>query len=85
MEMEKIIVHLTVPAVSCELDMYIPGFVSIRELTGLIVRAVEDISNHQYQSSGKEVLCYKEQDQVLAQEPDAQFYGIQNGDHLFLI
>lgn len=83
--MDKIIIHLIIPAISQEYDLYIPTTISIKELTDLMVRAVKEITNNLYVSSGKEFLCLKEKNILLIQEFTVESYGIQNGDHIVLI
>ena len=83
--MEKILVRLIIPAIEQEHDMYIPGSLTVSELTALIVRAVNEISGHSYVSSGNEVLCYRERDILLDPGMTAFDYDINNGDHIVLI
>lgn len=83
--MDKLIIHLIIPAITQEYDMYIPTSVSIRELTELIVRAVKEITNNFYVSSGSEILCLKERNLMLIQEETVKSYAVQNGDHIIMI
>lgn len=83
--MDKIIIRLIVPTISREFDMYIPVSITISELTNLMIKAVEDITNKRYVSSGNEILCLKEKNTMLIQEAMVQSYGIQNGDHIVMI
>lgn len=83
--MDKIIVNLNIPAIAQQYDMSIPVSISIGDLTELIVRAVKEITNNFYVSSGNEFLCLKERNIILAQEATVQTYVIQNGDHIILI
>ena len=83
--MEKIIIHLMVPALGLEYDMYIPTTILVSQLTKLIVQAIEEITDKLYISSGNEILCLKEQDIILVQEAVIKSYAIQNGDHIMLI
>ena len=83
--MEKKIIHLLVPAINQEYDIYIPAEITIKELTELIGRAVEEVSGKQYISSRTEFLCLQEKSLVLVQEATVQSYDIQNGDHIVII
>lgn len=65
--------------------MFIPTEITIKDLTGLIGRAVEEVSGKQYISSGTEFLCLQEKSLVLVQEATVQLYDIQNGDHIVFI
>ena len=82
--MDKIIIHLEVPAIEQGYDMYIPTFITVEELTGLLVRAVKDVSGI-YNSSGSEVLCLKERGLLLEPDKTASDYSVQNGDHIVMI
>lgn len=83
--MDKILVRLIIPAIEQEHDIYIPGFLSVRELTGLIVHAVKEIAGQNYISSGNEVLCLRERNILLDPDMNAFDYDIKNGDHIVLI
>ena len=83
--MEKIIIHLEIPSIEKGFDMYIPTFMTIKELTKLVVQAVVELSDQHYVVSGNEVLCHKEKEIMLLQEMTVESYDIQNGDHIILI
>ena len=83
--MKKILVLLEVPSISKGYDVYIPDFLEVKELTALIIKAVEQMSDHQYVSSGHEFLCVKEKNLLLKQGETLEKYGIKNGDHLILL
>lgn len=83
--MEKILIRLIVPAIKQEHDMYIPGFLTVRELTELILRAVQEVSGHSFITSGNEVLCLRERNIILDPGMTAFDYDIKNGDHIVLI
>lgn len=81
----KTLVNVSVPAISKNYDVLIPGFLTIKDIIPLLARAVEELSNNLYVSSGHEFLCLKEKDILLNQDEMFENYGIENGDHLFLI
>lgn len=81
----KKIINLLVPAINANYDVMIPGFMTISELVPLIAKAVEELSNGNYVTSGHEFLCHKELDLLLSQDRTLNDYEIQNGDHIFLI
>ena len=81
----KTLVNVSVPAISKSFDVLIPGFLTVKDIVPLIVCAIEELSNNLYVSSGHELLCLKERDILLNQDEVIENYGIENGDHLFLI
>lgn len=52
-----ILISLAIPAISKKYDMLIPDFLTVTELTPLIVNAVEELSKQRYHPSGAELLC----------------------------
>ena len=82
--MAKILVNLTIPALSESFDLRIPDFLRIRVLVPLLADAVTDLSSGRYISSGKETLCCREQKTVLDPGKTVRECGLHNGDHLFL-
>lgn len=83
--MEKILLHLAVPAIEKEYDVFVPAFLTVAEVTELLIRAVLDLSGNNYRTSGGEVLCLKERDLILDKSREIQTYGIQNGDIVVMI
>ena len=83
--MDKIIVHLIVPAIGQEYDMYIPTTILVNELTKLIIQSIKELTEQFYVSSGSEILCLKDRNCIIDQEETVESYGIQNGDHIVLI
>ncbi len=77
-----ILIDLTIPALSQKCDVLLPDFLTVRELTPLIVQAVEDMSDRRYHPSGGELLCGE------FGSLDPRFtlhqHNIQNGDQLWL-
>ena len=51
-----ILINLTIPALTQKFDVLIPDFITVGELTPLIVKAVEDLSEQRYHVSGGELL-----------------------------
>ena len=56
----KTLVDVGVPAISEHYYVRIPTFLTVREVTELIAKAVEELSNQTYKSSGTEFLCFAE-------------------------
>lgn len=83
--MDKILIHLSVPIIQQGFDMYIPVSLPMQELTGLLARAVENNTDGAYVSSGNEIVCIKEKNEILAQNLTVWECNIQNGDHLVMI
>lgn len=66
-------------------DILVPSFLRIRNITVLIAKTVENLSNHIYVSSGDEYLCSVEKNILLRPNATLDKYGIQNGDHLIMM
>lgn len=82
---EKLLLILEVPAISQEFELLMPTSVSIKILSSLCAKAVIELSNGLYCSSGREFLCAMLQDSVLDENSTLGKYPIQNGDHLMLL
>ena len=82
--MDKALVNLFVPSLGEHYDVYIPVFLTVGEISGLLARLLEDLTNHQYASSGQEVLCSLDKNLLLRSESALRDYGILNGEHLML-
>ena len=81
----KTLVNISVPAIQKEMDMLIPDFLSVGEVTGQVVRAVREEYGEVYQSSGEEVLCSKERNVILDTDFSLKENRVANGDTLILI
>lgn len=81
----KILVNISVPAISENYDVLIPDSLSVRETIPLIAESVEYLSNYRYISSGKEYLCSAERNSLLRPDQTLRDCNIQNGDHLVLM
>ena len=81
----KILVNVTVPAISEQYDILLPDSLKIKNLIPLIAGAVEETSNHLFVSSGYEILCSIENNIRLDQHATFETYEIKNGDHLIMI
>ena len=81
----KILVNISLPAISENYDVLIPDALSIREIIPLIAESVEYLSNHRYVSSGKECICAAEKKQLLQSDQTLRSCNIQNGDHLIMM
>lgn len=77
-----ILINLTIPALTQKFDVLILDFITVGELTPLIVKAVEDLSEQRYHVSGGELLCSE------CGRLDPRFtlhqHNIKNGEQLWL-
>ena len=46
-------INLSVPAIEESYDVLIPSFMTVGELTPMLAKAVEELSNNSYVSSGQ--------------------------------
>ena len=83
--MEQILVHLSVPAVSIELDAFIPKSIGVDDATTLLVEAAESYSHGYFKASGREVICVERLDSTLLPGTSIAQYRLENGDRLVLI
>lgn len=83
--MEKTLVNLYVPHMGQKYDVYIPVFLSVKEVISLIIKSVENLVDEKFYASGEERLCYVEKNILLDNNRLIQDYGIKNGDKLILI
>lgn len=81
----KILVNVSIPAISENYDIWVPATLRVRTIASLIAEAVEGLSNHLYVASGKECLCSVEKNIQLRSNATLEKYGVKNGDHLVLI
>ena len=82
--MQKILVLVEIPSISKKFEVYLPVFLMIEEIIPLIIKAIKELSNEQYVSSGYEFLCLKEKSILLKGERKLESYDVKNGDHLIL-
>ena len=83
--MNKVLIELEVPAVSAKYEIFIPTDLLAEELRRLLAASVEEITNGQYVSSGSELLCLKERNQILREKEYVYHYKIANGEYLILM
>lgn len=81
----KILVNLSVPAISQSYDIFLPDFMRAAQLVPLIVSAVEELSDNMFISSHNELICFSEKGTLLDLEMSLKQSGVRNGDHLILI
>lgn len=82
--MEKILVNLFVPSLDESFDIYIPSFLTVGEITPLIAQMMEELTQHRYTSSGREIICSIEKNTVLQCSYTLSDYSIKHGEHIIL-
>lgn len=80
--MEEILVSIKCPSISEVYDVYLPQSLHVEMAARLLGEGVEQLSNHRYTASGKELLCMAKDGVLMKQGLLIQDYGIQNGDEL---
>lgn len=81
----KILVNISIPAISEKYDILVPDDLRIKTVVNLIAGAVEGLSNGLYVASGEECLCSVEKNILLRNNATLEKYGIRNGDHLIMM
>jgi len=82
---EKILVHILVPAIGLETDALIPSSIKVDDATTLLSKAVETVSRGFYIPMGSEVVCVERLGLTFVPGTDISMYGLMNGDKLVLI
>lgn len=83
--MVNVLVSVHCPAISWIQDVYLPVSLTVKDISILLAKGLEDITNHRYVSSGNEILCLKDKGAILNEALYLKDCGIQNGDSLVLI
>lgn len=83
--MSKVLIHLKVPVANQEFDVFVPTNMLVRDITHLLSRAVEKMTNDIYCSSGHEMLCRPSEGYVLQQDYRLEAYSILRGEELILL
>lgn len=83
--MGKLLVQISVPAISAQFDIWVPDFLPIRELTPLIVEALEQMTRNAYASSRREVLCLTNPQRILPEDGTLKSLGVRSSEKLLLI
>lgn len=82
--MDKVMITLVVPSLGEKFDVLLPIFLTIRELTPLLTKALTEITENRYVASGSEILCSGERQAVFDQMSTIKECGIQNSDCIYL-
>lgn len=83
--MEKLLISLIVPALERRYDLFVPQDVPIRKVIEVMINGVRDLSDEQYQTSGREMLMSDRYDLPLREDQPLCAYGIRDGETLILI
>ena len=81
----KININLSIPAIGEKYDVLVPTFLTVGEIIPLLANAVEEMSNKNYISSNREILCSKDTNQILLPKKTFEDYQIKNGDCIVMI
>ncbi len=81
----KIQIMLIVPAVGASYNVLLPESLAIKEMLPLLIKGVTELSNNSYVSSSEEFLCLDPLELPLSPDGTLLQFGVQNGDHLYLI
>lgn len=80
--MDKILINLFVPCIGEHFDVFIPSVLTVKEISSILGKMLEEISNQRYVSSGGELLCSLDQNILFDQSGTLGDYNVRNGEHL---
>ena len=83
--MEKLLIHLAVPAVGRDFDVLIPPDISVRRVIRTVVTGIAETTNGRYRSSGTELLTAEDGEAAFSPDRTLDEYGVRDGDKLVLI
>ena len=83
--MNKVLVSVRCATTDEAYDVYIPVNLTISQISMLLGKGVEEMSDRKYVSSGKELLCIKSANILLEPELTLSDYQVKNGDELLMI
>ena len=81
----KLQIMLNIPSIDASFNLLLPDSLPVRQLIPLLVKGVEELSNHSYVSSHEEFLCAASFDRPLDEYGSLKQFGVENGAHLYLI
>jgi hypothetical protein len=76
---------LIVSEIGMTYNVLLAASLSISDLPPLIIGGVTELSNNSYVSSNEEFLCLDPLELPLDPDGTLLQFGVQNGDHLYLI
>ncbi len=83
--MEKLLIHLYVPALMRDYDLFVPQNVPIRKLIPVLTDGISQLSLKKYNASGLECLMSSDGNAPLHPDKTLADYGIRDGAMLLLI
>ena len=83
--MEKVLIHLSVPAVQESFDLFLPQDVEISQIIESMTEGISEMTSKRYAVSGKEMLIPEDSPVPLCPEKTLSQYGIQDGERLILV
>lgn len=83
--MEKVLINLYVPSIGESFDVYIPVFLTVKEIILLLAKAIENLSDGRYLSSGQEILCLKNRNMILTETHLLEDYAVRTGEKFVFI
>lgn len=82
--MDKVLVTLVVPSLGEKYDVYLPLFLTVKEIVPLLTESLVEATENRYTTSGSEFLCSSERQIVFDQMRTIKECGIQNSDCIYL-
>lgn len=83
--MDKILVEVYLPAANCTFDVYIPLKMKIHEVTLLLSKTAEDLSNGFFTASKDTILCDRYNGEIFNVNMSVEELNLCNGFKLILI
>ena len=80
----KVCIILELPALKTEYDMLLPDYMQISLLITLLAKAANELTNGAFSPTGKELLCKRDEEQILHPDYTLADYGVTNGMRLML-
>ena len=83
--MEKLLIHLYVPALMRDFDVFMPQDVPISRMIQMLTNGLVQLSQGKYAKSGLECLALSSSSAPFYPDKTLNDYGIQDGEVIFLI
>ena len=83
--MEKLLIHLYIPAVQKNFDLFLPQEIPIEQIVQALSKGVQELSRERYAISGQEMLLQEGAIAPLSPKETLYQYGVRDGDKLLLI
>ncbi len=83
--MEKILIHLYVPALMRDYDLFVPQDVPCERLLPVLTDGLLQLSHGRYDPSGQEHLTAEGQKAPMQPDKTLADYGIRDGETLLLV